>query len=322
MFMNAEEARSDFVLAAAATLFGGLVIRLVAELPFYPGSGVVGEILRLLWVFALTGLVPYLLVRYREMGVRGFGLEGDRGGTVAGLLVAAPVAVLGIVRLLGIGDGAGLGAAIGTPGASLTNALFGHLSGAPFGDPTVGPGPSATEAMIELFFRIATVAVLWVGIVMLFTFLTTRARDGFRRKELPLVEGLRTFGMATAGIAFVVGLVAAILPSVTLGSMVLNVAGLAAMVLLADRLVTKRMSTSRATLLAPAIVALLLHIIGGTHLLLDLYAGALAAGGAIVLASLVETRRAAWAVVPVAAAMAIYPTCLSALPMLGTIRGC
>ncbi|MDX1619869.1 MAG: hypothetical protein R3320_02685 [Nitriliruptorales bacterium] len=322
MFMDAEDARSDFVLAAATTLFGGVVAALIISLPLYPDRGVVGQILNLLWIFVLTGLVPYLLVRYRDMGLRGFGLDHDRGAMVPGLLVALPVVVLGVVRALGVGDdNGGFDAPLEGNGVSIFTALLGRLSGAAFGDPTVGPQPSAADALVDLIFRVAAVSILWVGIVLLFTFLTTRARDAFRRTELPLVEGLRTFGIATAGIALLFGLLAAIRPGVTLISALFNIGTLIAMILLVDRLVTKRMTTSRATLLAPALIALLVHVIGGSDLLFNLYAGVLAAGAAIVLGALVETRNHAWAVVPVAAAMALYPTCISPLA-IGTVPGC
>lgn len=321
MFMSPEDARSDFVLAAATTLFGGVVASLIVALPLYPRHGVVGEILSLVWLFALTGLVPYLLVRYREMGFDGFGLDQDRGAVVPGLIVALPVVVLGVVRTLGFGESRGLDAVLDGPSVPLTSALLGRLSGGAFGDPTVGPDPSAADALTDFIFRIASVALLFVGIVLLFTFLTTRARDGFRRTELPLVEGLRTFGMATAGLALLFGVLSAVRPGVTLLNALFNAGALVAMILLVDRFVTKRTTTSRATLLAPAVVALLIHVVGGGDLLFNLYAGVMAAGAAIVLAVLVETRTHAWAAVPVAVAMALYPTCLSPLAF-GSVPGC
>lgn len=321
MFMNADDARSDFVLAAATTLFGGVVASLIVALPVYPRQGVLAEVLGLAWLFVLTGLVPFLLVRYRDMGLDGFGLDPDRGGLAPGFLLALPVVLLGVARTVGLGESRGIDGILDGPAVPLTRALLGRLSGGAFGDPTVGPEPSAADAMVDFVFRSASVVLLWVGIVLLFTFLTTRARDGFRRTELPLVEGLRTFGMAAAGLALLFGLLSAVRPGVTLVTSLLNVGALVALVLLSDRYVTKRMSTSRATLLAPAVVALLVHVVGGGDLLFNLYAGVMAAGAAIVLAALVETRTHAWAVVPVGAAMALYPTCLSPLAF-GSVPGC
>lgn len=303
MWMTPEDSRSDFVLAAATTLFGFVVIELVTALPLYPSSGLVAELLLLFWVFALTGLVPLLLVRYRNQGLGGFGLDDDRASLGPGLLVALPLAVVWFLKALGT--------------FSLTEALLGRLAVGATPDPTVSGGAgSATEAAFELVVAALLVVVLGIGGALLFTFLAMRSREGFRRTEMRLVEGLRTFGMAIVGAAFVLGLLASfgVLANGFVG-VLLDVGGLAVMILLTDRLVATTTSTSRATLLAPSIVALVLHVFQFRgNLILGIYAGVLAAGVVLVMTSLVETRRHAWAAVPVAAVAALYPSCLSPLP--------
>ncbi len=88
---------------------------------------------------------------------------------------------------------------------------------------------------------------------------------------------------------------------------VLEPLALAAVVLLADRLVQPRVTTSRATILGPAIVALLLQVeLFGGAFLTSLREGLLAAGFVVIMAVLVETRQAAWAVVPLFAAASFY----------------
>lgn len=301
MYMAPEDARGDFVLAGATALFGFVVVELLSDLPLYPEQGLLADSLRLLWVFALTGLVPLLLVRYRNQGPDGFGLGEERSGVLPGLAVAAPIALVAVVR--------------GLLRGSLTSGVFGRLRPVTLSDPTVDViGPSGSDVALDLALQLGLVAVLFLGTLLLFTFLTTRSREGFRRTEIKLVEGLRTFGMATVVASALFGLLAAIGPLVSLGDAILNVLALAAMVLLTDRLVTTGMGTSRATLLAPAILALLMHVLAFQRVLIfGLYAGVLAAGVTIVLAALVESRRYAWAAAPVALLAAIYPTCLSPL---------
>lgn len=299
MYISSEDARSDFILAGAATLVGPLLVNLIAAIPGYPGGGDLGLALQLVWVLLVTAFVPWWLVRYRGLGLGGYGYPEDRTGLRTGLLVAAPVVVVGMLRTLG-------------RGASLATMPLGRLW---VGSPVVGDGPSAAQLSLSLLFVLAEVAVIFVGVTMLFPFLTVRARDGFRPTEIPLVEGLRTFGMGAVGVSLVLGLMYAFVPSVDLVAILLSVGGLAAVVLLADRLVTRSMRTTRATILAPAILTILMHVIGQRGGLLGaLFTGVLAAGTVVVIATLVETRRHAWAVLPLALALVVYPTCL--LPRL------
>lgn len=298
MWMHPEDARSDFILAAAATLLGGFVVRLLTTLPLYPRSVLLAGLLDLVWIVALTALVPWLLARYRDHGPGAFALDRPRGAWVRGLVVAAPVVVVGIVLLL--------------PAGGIVTAALGRLGGAPLG-PTVALAQGLDA--LGLAFAALRVVVLALGALLLYTFLVTRARDAFRRTELSVTEALRTFGMGAAGVA----LLLALLRAITLDpvSQLTPVVGLAAMVLLTDRQVPLGATTSRATVLAPAIVTALAHLLGAGSfrgdILLGLYGGALGAGIAVVVAALVESDRGGWAVAPLALVTALYPTCLSPL---------
>lgn len=299
MWMTPEDARSDFILAAAATLFGPLLVALVAGLPFYPG-GTVGTLLGIMWVFVITALTPMLLVRYRDQGVEGYGLVDDPGAWRRGLVIALPIVVVGWLRgWFGLGLGA-------------VPALGGKLAIGAAASPTISSGRGVVDLVLDLVF----LAVVMVSGLMLAGFLVTRARDGFRRTEVPVVEGLRTFGMGAAAAGLLLGLLASFTPEIRLTVVLTNILALVLVVLLADRIVASNDTTSRATLLAPAVVAVVAQIMafGGLFrgdLLLALFHGAISAGLVIVLAALIETRRYAWAVVPVAVASALYPTCLS-----------
>lgn len=306
MWADTEEARSDFVLTAAALVFGGFIVSLVAMLPFYPRSGIVAALLSLAWLFALTALVPLLLARYRDQTADAFGLDTGREAVVPGLALAAPVVVAAVLRSVLLG---------GTP----VRAVLGRFAGAGGFDPRLADPAGAALSLFDLVLAALTVAVLTVGGVLLYTFLTTRARDGFRRVELPLTQALRSFGMAAAGIAALLGLLRSIAGAGLLPTLV-TVAGLVALVLLADRLIPAGVTTGRAAILGPAVVALVAAVVGTGglfgNLLGGLFVGSLAGGVAIVIACLVESRRAAWAVVPMVAAMAVYPaSCLSPLSL-------
>jgi hypothetical protein len=295
MWMSSEDARSDFILAAAAAAFGGLAVRLLQGLPLYP-DGFLGAVLRVGWVVLVTAGPAYGLVRHRRQGLAGYGYEGGRDLS-AGLLLAVPVLAVGYVR--------------GYPVGGPVGALFGNL-GLALQTPTVGP---PAFGVLDVLVLGATVFAVALGGAVLYPFLTTRARDGFRQTDLPLVEGLRTYGIGAAGIALVLGLLVSVTEAMTLFGLVVNVAGLVALVLLTDRLVTTSDRTSRATLLAPAIVAVVLQVLAfggffGGNILFGLFRGAFAGGTVIVVATLVETRRHAWAAVPLVLATAWSPTCM------------
>lgn len=287
MWMSSEDARSDFILAAAAFLLGGLVRDFVARLPGYP-DGTLGLVLAVLWVFALTGLVPVLLARYRAHGLGAFGLAGGATGMGAGVIVALPIVAVGFLDRW-------------TNGIAPLQSALGDLS------VLLEPG-NVTELLLTVGFIVAT----FFGLVLLYTFLTVRARDGFARNVLPLVEALRTFGMGAVGAATILGLLNAIRPGFRPAGVLWTVGGLAIAVLLTDRLVVGGMETTRATILAPMAIAAAAQlfafggVFGNQDLLLSLYLASLAAGVAAIIAALVETRVRAWSVVPVALAIAVY----------------
>lgn len=282
MWTDPEEARSDFILAAAATLFGPLLVFFLQSLlpPLFRGT--VGNLVQLALFFAYTGLVPLLLARYRDQGLEAFGLDEGREGLVPGVLVAVPIVVVAIGLQLALsGD--------------VVAAVLGTLAG-------VLAGP------VALLMTILRAVVVAAAVVLLYTFLTTKARNAFARNEVPQVEMLRTFGIAAAGAGFLAGLLLLVRGGSVL-RVLIEALTLAAVVLLADRFVTASGRTTRATVLAPAIVALVvkLELFGG-NFLPSLRGALLGAGLVIVVAVLLETRRYAWAALPVLVATVLWPT--------------
>jgi hypothetical protein len=305
MFMSSEDARSDFILAGAAMLFGGIAVALLMALPIYPSGGLLGQLLAIGWVFVLTALVPILLVRYRKQGLEGYGLQGERSALLRGVLVAVPIVAAGILH---------------TWPVSGVGALFGRLrSAALFDSPTVAQPASGPSVVTDLFLALLLVGVVAIGATVFYGFMTTRARDGFRRHDITVTEGLRTYGMGAAVAGLVLGLLQALASSMSIVTPLIMVVALVVTLLLADRLVPANAQTSRSTLLAPAIVGVVAQVLaaGGLFrgdLLYGLFTGVLAAGLVIVVAALIESRTAAWAVVPVIVGMALYPSCI-ALPV-------
>lgn len=297
MYIAPDEARSDVILAAAAAVLGTFLVGLVTQLPLYPRTGILGDLVAVFWVFALTGLVPLLLARYRGDGLQGFGLHAPRAAWRRGLLLVVPVAVLGVLQALLVA---------GDP----TTAVLGRI----------GRSLSAPGVSTPVFTALELVALV-TGALMLTTFLAVRGRDGFRPVELSLTQALRTFGMGCAGVALVGGLLRSLGPEVRVGAVLLEVVALVALVLLADRMVPLGPTVPRSAILAPLVVVAVAHVfaLGGGLLfgnpLISLHAGGLAAGTATVVAVMVSARNMAWAAAPLLIAVHWWPTCLSPVPI-------
>lgn len=283
MWTNREEARSDFVLAAAAVLVGPvLALFLFRVIPFLQPRNLVSQFLQVLLAFVFTGLVPLLLARYRGEGRAAFGLDVPREGLLQGLVAAVPVMLGGMLVQW-----------FQTP-RSPQRAVLGVFSYA-----LAGP----TEALLTLL----TVAVVTIGGLLLYPFLTVKGRNAFERREITQLEALRTYGLAAAASAIVMGLLVVVQGRISLLEALVDGFVLAAVVLLADRLVPPQVTTSMWAVLGPAGVALALRVFfGGFLSLASLRAGLLAAGFVVVVAVLVESRRGAWAVVPLFVAVAIW----------------
>jgi hypothetical protein len=306
VYVSAEDSRSDVILAAATTLFGWFAVSILAQLPFYPRRGLVGLVLQVVWVFVLTGLVPWLLARYRGDGLAAFGLDGPRSAWRAGLVLAAPVVALGVLREVVLGRELGPGTVAG--------AVLGRIGGARGPSPALVDGPALT---LDAVFQALLFVALTAGAILLVPFLAVRGREAFRPTDVSLTELLRTFGMGAAAVALVLGLVRSLVAAPPL-TVLLQVVALGAIVLLADRLVPVGPTTTRTAVLTPVIVVVVAHVLaaGGIFrgdLLTGLYTGALGAGTAAVVAVLVVSRTRAWAVVPLLVALHWWPSCLSPL---------
>ncbi len=296
MHLDADEAKTDVVLAAAAAIFGGAVRGMVSQVPGYPRQGVAGLIVDLAWIFALTGLVPLLLARHRRDGRGAFGLAGPRRGIAFGLLLATPVAASEIARA-------------SLAGAGVSRVLVGRL-----GIMLAGAPPTVVAVVV------GQLVLMTLGAFMLVTFVSHRAADGFPRSPGVLAARLlRTLGFGALGVAIVTGLLRAI-AGYPMVPVLLNVGALAVILLLVDHRTPAGVTLPRAAVLAPVLTVGLLHVFATGGLLRGdlataLYAGSLGAGVAIAIALMTHVRATAWAVLPFLLAVHWWPNCLSPLAM-------
>lgn len=300
MWIDFEDARSDFVLAAAVVLLSRIVFALALQLPLIPTSGVLAELLWfVLWPILVFVLTPLALTRYRRLGAASFGLADNQAAMAKGAVLAAVVVVHGVLR--GLSAGSIPQAALGRFGVALDSSPVVGLT-----DVSGLPARIVVDVLVIVVFTLAGL-VLW-------PFLTVRARDGFRQVDMGLTEALRTFGMGAAAVAGVIGLLNVVAGQISFVSLGLAVAALVALVLTTDALIPYGATTSRATVLAAPIVALAAHVLAfglfSGAVLIGLYAGLVAGAVVLVMAVLVESRQG-WAAAPMVVAMAFYPTCLS-----------
>jgi hypothetical protein len=301
MYLSPEDARSDVILTGAATVFGGVLLGLLLSAPGIPRSGVGREIIALIASFALSGLAPLLLARYRDDVPGAFGVRAGRGVPVGpSLLLAAPVIVFGVIRGLLLGRTAGA-AVLGRAGS---------------GSPVVGP---SNLDVGRLFLDLAGVLVLTAGAWLLVGFLVVRGRDAFRDDERSSTELLRTFGAGAVAVALVLGGLRSLVAGGGFVPLLIDILALIAVILVADRLVPAEATITRPAVLTPVVVVLIAHVLaaGGVFrgdLLLGLTTGALGAATVLVFAVVADHLRTSAVVLPLLLAIHWWPTCLSPLP--------
>jgi len=308
MWMNTEDARSDFVLIAATAAIVPLLRDIVVTFPFYPSSSTPSLILALAWLLLTTAAMPWFLTRHRERPGDAWGGPGDNGGLGTAFLVVLPVLLAGLWRSNQLFDGADF----------VAGNLLRDLA-----NPVVGSATSLTDRVMV----IALVATSAFASTIMLSTLVVRARDGFRQTELKLVEGLRTFGMGAAAASLLTGTLLGVSGRVPWSLVLTTTVALVALVLTADRLIYGATTTTRMTLLAPAITSAILHVFafGGlltSDPLVGLWQGSLGFGTTVVAATLLETRKNKLAFLVLLSLFAIYPTCMHPLSGLQVFGSC
>jgi uncharacterized membrane protein YgcG len=239
VFIDADDAKTDVILAGALAVLGPTLLGFVSRLPLLPRTGVGAVVVELIALALLTLLVPLWSARYRQDGAAAFGVAtgghlqvaGTATRATAALQLAAPVVVLGVLLAALLSSQASV-LALGRLGLALRTA----------------------DPVVSLVLTIAQVAVLSLGTLVLTGFLSVRGRAGFPRSpDVSLTELVRTLGLAAAGIALLTGLVR-IAGGADVRIVALNVLALVTVLLLADRLVPVGLEVPRTTVAAPLVV--------------------------------------------------------------------
>lgn len=302
MHLSPDDARTDVILVAAAAVLGLTLRSFVVSLPLYPAPGLVSSVLDLGWIVAMTALVPTLLARHRGDGAAAFGIggpdaggPGGRGALAGGLALAIPAVALGV-------------AARAVDGGTAAGLLLGRAG--------LGGGPA------ELVVSVAAIGLFALGSLTLVGFLAVRSRDAFPRSPTQSVTAsVRTIGLGAVAVAAVTGTLQA-LGRGSFALLGLHLVALAAVLLLADRLVPVGLTAPRAAVAGPLTVVTVAYVFAGGgmfggDLIGALYRSGLAAGVTLAVAALAQTRRGTLAAVPLLVAVHWWPTCLSPLAFTG-----
>lgn len=294
MWISPEDARSDFILSAAAVFLGVQMVSLASAIPGYPRTGVPFFVLSLTWLVLLSCGAPWALARYRDDVPAAFGLgDKERGSAGVGLAVAAPLVVGYVLSTIFTGDVT----------ATLL-ALAGRFT-------VLTPTIDEFQFSLETLVIMVSVLVLAVGSALTGSFLAVRAREAFRSPEMDLTELLRTFGLGGVGLTFVMGLLTAVRDNGSFAGVLTRSVALLVVVLLVDRYVPARVTTRRASIVGPGIAVLVLWVIafGGLFagdLLRGLTAGTAAAVVVMAAAALLQVRQGLAATILLVAS-ALYP---------------
>jgi hypothetical protein len=285
-YTSPEDARSDLFLSAAVYLFGPLIVGLVLQLVPLGQIPGVAAVLSIALPIVFTALVPYLLIRYRKESLRDY-LQGTAGVTL-GLWLAVPILVAaGLVLLL--------------QGDTLQLAL-----------------PVARVTRLDGAFLVAQELVQWAGLAALAWYATIKAQDAFRLQPQTIQEATAEIGRILAIVAVVSILLLSLTPAgsglfartLTLACAPLGIAGA---VVLALRRLRSPSSTSRSVLLTPTVLLAL----GVFQLTLDprrlvpsLYLAALFGGVGLLIGLIHESRKSFYAVLALAAVVALLSPAL------------
>lgn len=288
--LSSEDAQTDVILAAATVIFGVNLRAFITSFAWYPQAATQRRFLDLLWVMAVTAVVPLLLARYRKDKRAAFGVRGA-GIFLEPMLLIPAVGVVAVTFLL-------------LPGILTTpQAVFGRAT-----------------TVVGLLETLA----LGLGAFLLITFLSVRANVAYPRSpQMPLKQLVRTTLVIAIAVTLVFGLLRALGPRPTGTTAVFALIYTVTLLLLlwlTDRAIPFGATVSRATMLAPVLVVVAAHLFstGGLFrgdLLTGGYLAAIATGPTLLLACRSHLPRGSVAVLPFMLAIHLWPTCLSPLAL-------
>lgn len=288
--LASEDAQTDVILAAATTIFGVSLRAYIVNIAWYPQAVTARRILDIVWIVAVTALVPVLLAWHRSDKLAAFSVR-SAGVFREPLLLIPGVGIVAVTFLI-------IPQALSTP-----QAVFGR----------------ATSIL-----GVAETLALTIGAFTLITFLSVRANDGYPRSpDVPLKQLVRTGGLIAVTVTVVFGVLRAFGPrptGIAIMFALLYAAVLLVVVLLTDRLIPYGTTVSRAAIIAPVVVVVIAHVFqtGGLFrgdLLTGGYLAAIATVTTLLIASRSHLPRGSVAVLPFLVAIHLWPTCLSPLAL-------
>ncbi len=281
MYLTRDDERSDLFLAAAVYVLGGQILGiLLGRIPFPAAAE---PVVRLFVVLATTILVPVLLIRYRKQRLSEFGFDRSFLALATGFIASLPLVA-----------------------AYVLAALIGRTTPLDVIPATIGARHGA-------YVGIVVQIVAGVCAVLLVIYATVKARGAFRDDPAyirPTMEYLGRFAGIAAAIATALLLLVALRQaSLNLAAEVVLVPlGVAVAAYLVHRGVRGSQLTSRATLLTPMVVLAIgsFVLLGRAQdIVFGLWRAALLAGVGLIVGTLLESRRTAWAPLGFAAGLTL-----------------
>lgn len=280
--MDAEEARSDLLVAGAAFVLGHAILATLQQIVPLRGIPGVSVVWALVVPLLITVLAPYLLMRYRGEPWGVYGLTGSSVGALG------PGALLGLPLVLA--------AALATASEG-----GGVLEAFPL-------AVTSPDDALRLLGRLAPLC----GLALLGAYLAVKARDAFRGVPRALPTVVTEVGRIVALVAAVAGglvVVGELVEGAPFDALavVLPAFGVAGMVGLAMRERPRPATTTRPVLVTPTVLFALAGFIlfPAEDFLSLVYQAALLAGVGLSVGLLQETRRSAFAALGLALVVAL-----------------
>lgn len=282
MYISPDDDRSDLFLAAAVYLLGGEILGVL--LRRIPIPATIGPFIGFLLAVATTILVPLWLMRYRKQRLSEFGFDKSFPALGTGLVVSLPVAAAYAIPAL-------------VARAPLTDVL--------------PVGIAVTHGVfVDIFLQV----LAGICVVLLAIYTTVKARTAFRTDPAyirPTMLQLARYTAIAAGVVSALLFLTAVLrggdPATAIEVVVVPL-GVAGSGYLAYRSIQGSQLTSRSTLLTPMVVLAVgsFVILGpATEFVYGLWRAALLAGIGLVVGTLLESRRTAWAPLGFAAGLTL-----------------
>ena len=282
MYISPDDERSDLFLAAAVYLLGDQVLSILLRRIPLPAAA--APVVRVVLVVVTTILVPLLLIRYRKQRLAEFGFDSSVTALGAGFVASLPLVVAYLLTAL-------------TSGTAPLDVL-----------------PVTIAVLHGTYVDILVQIVAGVCAVLLAIYTTVKARSAFRADPAyvrPTMVFLARWAAIAAAAASGLLFLTLVMRGGGLASaleVLLVPLGVAGSGYVVYRGVRGSQLTSRATLLTPMVlfaVSSFVLLAPAFEFVFGLWRAALLAGIGLIVGTLLESRRSAWAPLGFAAGLTL-----------------